>query len=108
MNRTQVETQAPWALDYYDAGVKTGKHGPQQTMLPFDDWLDIKDHVPDVDQLVLCFCSTYGPAVCTYVGFDHDEDRHLFAGDGADWNITHWLPLPEKPNTNNIRDRRYE
>lgn len=109
MNRAQIETQAPWALQYYDAGVKAGKHGPQQVMLPFDNWLDVIDHIPDIDQLVLCFCNTNGHSVCTYIGFNDDDNCHVWAGNcGAEWDITHWLPLPEQPNTTNRIDRKYE
>jgi len=104
MTRHEVEVQAPWALSYYDAGVENGKKGPQQTMLGLDNWLDIQDHVPDIDQDVLYYFEGVGIGLGTYKGVDNTPEwgllGHVFAGDSG-WltdDVTHWLPLPNPPD----------
>ena len=102
MNRIQVETQAPWALSYFDAGVVSGKKGPQQHMLPFDSWLDVNTHQPEVGQKVIYYLDKIGVWVGKYKGLvELDEGpEHSFTGEfGIEWvgDVTHWMPVPGDP-----------
>ena len=104
MNRAEVETQAPWALNYYDAGVQAGKNGPQQHMLPFDSWLNVNTHQPEVGQNVIYYLEKIGVWVGKYTGLVElsgwKEPQHSFSGEfGIEWvgDVTHWMPVPDKP-----------
>lgn len=107
MNRLEVEVQAPWALNYYDAGVKSGKVGPAQATFSFaNQWMDINDHVPEIDQEVLYYFESTGVSLGVYNGVDDQNPDfgncgHVFSSrDGfLTGDVTHWMPAPEAPNT---------
>ncbi len=105
MNRVTVEAQAPWALNYYDAGLETGKLGPQQASFAFDkQWLDINEHVPEVGQQVIYYFEESGMWLGNYRGYeDSNNEKHVFDSDG-EWavdQVTHWIPVPNPPTNRN-------
>lgn len=56
---------------------------------PINDWISIKDKLPDANQIVLIFNPhdyTLKIRICQYSNWSHYSDR-----------ITHWQPLPEPP-----------
>ena len=104
MNRVEVEVQAPWALRYYDEGVASGKTNPEQASFSFaNQWIDINDHAPDIDQVILYYVSGQSVALGHYRGPADDErqEHQIVSGNGLllRRDITYWMPTPLPPSS---------
>jgi hypothetical protein len=57
------------------------------------EWVSVKDRLPDVgcDVLFMCENKSYG------VGAYSDTYRDFFSGQFPVKGVTHWMPLPEPP-----------
>lgn len=57
------------------------------------DWVDVKDRLPDVGFDVLFM----GENKCCCVGTYSDTYRDFFSGQFPVKGVTHWMPLPKPP-----------
>ena len=81
-----------------------------------NEWISVKDRLPDKDGRYLCYCS-YGENIGVFSVIDFAKhlcyvDKYGFVGKyHSGWyaydseygyyqrdSITHWMPLPEPPN----------
>lgn len=62
------------------------------------EWIKVEDRLPPKDTPVLCYyCDTY----IDVMEYWYDEQgKHIFFNPPSppSDNVTHWMPLPEKPN----------
>lgn len=58
-----------------------------------DNWISVKDRLPDVGVIVLCVDVDGKQTVAEYSDFY----RCFFSGQFMVKGITHWQPLPEPP-----------
>ncbi len=69
-------------------------------------WISIKDALPEKDQLVLFCHSERNDKYRCFAAFLSKENERFIIKGPSDFdiyinleNITHWMPLPEPPNT---------
>ena len=58
------------------------------------EWISVKNRLPEVGQLVLCYC------VCSYEVLRFMNVNSWLGARNADYMegyVTHWMPLPEPP-----------
>ena len=66
-----------------------------------NEWIDVKDRLPEPETRILVFCAFDPPYIDTdyfglYMGLgSKDGDPPIFTGNGL--YVTHWMPLPSKP-----------
>jgi hypothetical protein len=69
---------------------------PTIDYVPRQQWISVKDRLPETFQNVLV-CTKHEMLLC-----HHDGDEWVINYDGEyagyDYDITHWMPLPEPPN----------
>lgn len=67
-----------------------------------DEWISVKDRLPDEEQKVLCFTCDKEIVVADFSHFSYDF------GELGEWHywgvrdprfVTHWMPLPQKPES---------
>jgi hypothetical protein len=60
------------------------------------DWINIKDGLPDETDVVLCF-TNYGNKILAYIENGLWQDSNQFYSTEYPESITHWMPLPSDP-----------
>jgi len=65
------------------------------------DWISIKDRLPELHQYVLTWTTdaddNYIVSMAVWNG-DRKGGRFIADNGYRDTDVTHWMPLPEKPN----------
>ena len=60
------------------------------------EWIDVNERLPEEDVKVMVCC-------CTKKGIQNInlayQTRGIWHGSGSMSGVTHWMPLPEPPNT---------
>lgn len=67
---------------------------------PLGQWIKCKERMPELKQTVLVYGNGHY-CVCTFDGGNARTNQYLFYPYDMNKNITgitHWMPLPEKPN----------
>lgn len=64
-----------------------------QPLTPVQEWVSVKDRLPDVGCDVLFVCENKSCGVGAY----SDTYRDFFSGKFPAKGVTHWMPLPEPP-----------
>ena len=82
------------------------KRVPVANVQPVNQWISVKDRLPEENILVLCYArSTTGEGNDYFLGaLAHGEFWFLKVNDIGHvsypvlhWEVTHWQPLPESP-----------
>ena len=65
-------------------------------------WISVDDRLPEkFTEVLVAFKDCTLPACAQYTNNPHDIDGWCYPaenrGDGFDWTITHWMPLPITP-----------
>ena len=77
------------------------------------EWIDIKDKLPEDDSKVLVYESKFGKGEYSAISFgyyyggkwhwENSQSGVVEYYPNADyWDITHWMPLPDKPSVGKI------
>ena len=61
-------------------------------MRPEEEWISVKDRLPEKDEYVLCFCNI-GDGFQAIFNFTKERKFNGTA-------VTHWMPLPKPPEVN--------
>ena len=56
-------------------------------------WISVKDRLPEYEDLVLAYDKNYGVLRLLYRDGDWEDDIQFYT------QITHWMPLPEPPES---------
>lgn len=67
------------------------------TALMPDEWISVKDRLPDAQKWILGFCVSGAMEVVRYDSTTDDWDSVLPCHCYIKEYITHWMPLPEPP-----------
>ncbi len=63
-------------------------------------WISVKERLPLYKEVVLVFLDTQQITEAVYRG-EYDKNEHIFrielTGEDTGERVTHWIPLPEKP-----------
>ena len=72
-----------------------------------NEWISIKDKMPEINTPVLCYQKNnyyqFKQIIAGYDGkffrpfYNGEDDNILLDGNSKYLQITHWMPLPEKP-----------
>lgn len=70
--------------------------------LASNQWVRAADRLPPINtEVLIVFRGCSLPATGQYTGSPLDHDGWCYpsenSGDGTDWTVTHWQPLPEGP-----------
>ena len=60
-----------------------------------NDWISVKDRLPDDTRYVLCYGSSGAEPYVGYYAYHHDCKWYDY--DNENSYCTHWMPLPEPP-----------
>lgn len=68
------------------------------------EWISVNEKFPDTENSILTFCPDgqdgYKVSVSKYIsGIFYAMHPDGFKIGYDEWNITHWMPLPEPPKT---------
>ena len=73
----------------------------QQTVKTINmEWIDVNTKLPFLGERVLIYCKSQGIQIC-YRGNHNSKPSWMMAFDmsKAELNITHWMKLPNFPNS---------
>lgn len=66
-------------------------------------WISVKDRLPEPDTSILAFSPERDEIIiCSYVGFSYkygEDGAWMYWGENPPDYITHWMPLPQKPES---------
>lgn len=64
------------------------------TIEPKQEWISVKDRLPEEGQEVICFCAGNLTNVYTWTGEGWEDSYGYYEDDDI---ISHWMPMPEPP-----------
>lgn len=63
------------------------------------EWISVKDRLPPREQRVLGIDQYGDQEVCNIdIPWSHETEPRWQKYEGAEFDPTHWMPLPESPN----------
>ena len=74
----------------------------QPTIEPKQEWISVKDRLPEKGQGVLCFCAGNLANFYMWTGEEWEDSYGYYEYDDI---ISHWMPLPEPPEKNNEEEQ---
>lgn len=80
-----------------------GRVASTATFPPMQEWISVKDRVPEIDKDVLVFdsntkqCSVRYRLNEFYPDCDEENNKYAWNDQGIINSVTHWMPLPEPP-----------
>ena len=59
------------------------------------EWISVKDKLPDDDTIVLVYAPQSGEPARP--GYHHGDEWRWETSDCIEYDVTHWMPMPEPP-----------
>ena len=66
-----------------------------------NEWINIKDRLPDMGGYYLCFNNNNLPFIAAFFFYVNEKHPCFKNSKGNKLNVTHWMPLPDPPESKN-------
>ena len=97
MHRIEIETRF-YSGTYaeIERAIDSAPTVDQRCLQPVEEWISVKDRLPEASKLVLVCEVAYGSIYIAYRLPDSKKFIHVMSGHSLDC-ATHWMPLPQPP-----------
>lgn len=86
--------------DNYNDNIRLINEMPSADVQPVNQWISVKDRLPEEQQCILVHEKDYGVMLGDYQGIKYSQPVWIVRKQGLimrTTEVTHWQPLPEPP-----------